>query len=178
MRSSWVPLTALVAGIVGASCRPGAAQRPTVASASALAAVVEIVLHDRYVDTPKRTIDGCSIARVTGVSLATIDSVLRSVLSSEADSGALVMACDADGRREGRSPLYGWRLDSLFGGDGSVAPDRAVATLWDGDLVYQRRYRLTPRGTAVVVRAHEDSGWYTVDEGPVIEIDSAAPPSQ
>jgi hypothetical protein len=175
VRSFWVPLTgALVAGIVCTSCRPGAAQRPTVAPASALAAVLEIVLHDRYVDVPKRTIDGCAVARVTGASLAMIDSVLRPVLGPEADSGALVMACDAEGRRQGRSPLYGWRLDSLSGGSGSAAPDRAVATLWDGELVYQRRYRLARRGTAVVVRAHEDSGWSTVDGAPVIEIDSAA----
>lgn len=47
VRSFWVPLTgALVAVIVGTSCRPGAGQRTTVASASALVAVVEIVMHD------------------------------------------------------------------------------------------------------------------------------------
>jgi hypothetical protein len=153
----------------------GAVQRSPIASSVALAAITEIVSHDRYTDVPTRTIDGCSVARVTGLSVARIESSLRPVIGLKADS-VLATACDAQGRRQGLVPLHGWRLDSLLTVGAGPTPNRVVATLWDGSLVYQRRYRLGARGSAVVVRAHEDSGWYTVDEGPVIITDSSATP--
>lgn len=153
-----------------ASAGAAAAQQPVRGATDGLIAVAHIVSHDRFVDRPARTIDGCSVMRVLNVSATAVDSAVRSVLPG-GDTVRIVTTCDAEGRRTGHDLLNGWKLDSLF-----LVPNgpfRAVATVWDGSLVYQRHYQLAPRGARFAVRSHEDSGWIIVDAFPVIEVDSS-----
>lgn len=168
-----IAAAATVSLVLIAGCQPGGVARQATPDI-ALEAVGRVLSYQQSIDTTTRTVDGCSIAEVLGISSTRVDSLLRPKLDAGPAAAVLTTTCDLEGRRAGRAPLYGWALSAvIFADSGSL--ESVVALLWDGSRTHHRRYQLGLRSGNVEVVAHQDSGLVFVDSPDLIVVDSTEP---